>query len=435
MLTLYRIVLYVLIPVILLRVFIRSLKAPAYRQRLGERFGLSNIQPHAGGIWVHAVSVGESIAAVKLVKAIQQAYPQYAITVTCGTPTGSDIIRQQLGDSVFHVYAPYDLPGSVRRFLRRCQPAVGIIMETEIWPNMLHAAARDGIWMLLSNMRLSERSQRRYAHFSGLIGPSLRHFEQIAAQTEADAARAISLGARRASVSVAGNLKFEIAAQAVLDADQLSTLQKQISSGRTVWLAGSTHQGEDEQILAVHAELLKQNSSLLLILVPRHPERFATVYDLCQKAFTVQRRSELAPAQTLDDADQILLLDTMGELADFIQIVDWAFIGGSLVPVGGHNVLEACQSGVPVLFGPYMHNFTQVAQIVAEHQAGIQVDGQAKLLEACANLLKDTRLRVRMGQQGQALMAQNRGALAHTMLLLAKPLEGDKQTRMAPKKL
>ena len=427
MLILYRIVLYALIPVVLLRVLIRSLKAPAYRRRLGERFGFSDIEPQPGGIWVHAVSVGESIAAVKLVKAIQHRYPQYAVTITCGTPTGSEIIRQQLGDSVFHVYAPYDLPGSVRRFFYRCRPAIGIIMETEIWPNMLDAAARDGVWLLLSNMRLSETSQRRYSRFTGLIGPSLRHFKHIAAQTEADASRAISLGARPESVSVVGNLKFEMTAQAALDGDRLNALRQQFSNGRTVWLAGSTHPGEDEQVLAAHAELLKIDASLLLILVPRHPERFDSVCALCQEGFRVQRRSTLAHAEMLDSGVQVLLLDSMGELANFIQISDWAFIGGSLVPVGGHNVLEACQSGVPVVFGPYMHNFVQVAQIVVQQQAGIQLDGQPELLEASGRLLSDPALRTQMGQQGQALMEQNRGALQRTMALLEKPLRANGQ--------
>lgn len=418
MLVIYSIVLYLLIPFVLLRVLIRSLKAPAYRRRLGERFGFSNIEPQPGGIWVHAVSVGESIAAVKLIKAIQQAYPQYAITVTCGTPTGSEIIRQQLGEGVFHVYAPYDLPGSVRRFLRRCQPAVGIIMETEIWPNMLHAAARDGVWLLLSNMRLSETSARRYSRFGGLIGPGLRHFKQIAAQTDADADRAIRLGARPESMTVTGNLKFEISAQAVLDGERLSALYQQFSAGRTVWLAGSTHPGEDEQVLAAHAELLKTDASLLMILVPRHPERFDAVYRLCQNDFSVQRRSTLVPAQQLDAGVQLLLLDSMGELANFIQISDWAFIGGSLVPVGGHNVLEACQSGVPVIFGPYMHNFLQVAKMVVQQQAGIQVETHEGLLNASFKLMNDRAARQQMGQRGQALIEQNSGALARTMVLL-----------------
>lgn len=422
MFTLYRIVLYALVPFIILKLWLRSFRAPAYRKRINERFGFSDIQPVAGGIWVHAVSVGEAIAAIKLIKSLQSHYPQYDITVTCGTPTGSAIICQQLGEGVFHVYLPYDLPGAVRRFMRRVQPAVGIIMETEIWPNLLRRADQSGVWLLLSNMRLSETSFRRYTHVSGLIRQSLAYLNSIAAQSEADAERIRKLGARSESISVVGNLKFEITPPAENNDLIQSALRNQFTAGRTVWVAGSTHDGEDEQVLQVHDALLAQETSLLLILAPRHPERFDSVYQLCREKFNVQRRSELMPGEIPAPDTQIVLLDSIGELDQFIQLASWAFIGGSLVPVGGHNILEACQAAVPVMFGPHMQNFRQIAQIVEQQGAGYCVADQVVFLEASEALLKDVPGRELMGNNGRNLVIANRGALDKTLTLLAPHL-------------
>jgi len=424
---LYSIVLYALTPFVVLNLLLRSLRAPAYRQRIKERFGYSDIQPRAGGIWLHAVSVGESIAAIKLVRALQQRYPDLDITFTCGTPTGSAVIRKQLGDSVHHCYLAYDLPGAVRRFLSRCQPSVGIIMETEIWPNILREANRQGVWLMLSNMRLSETSYRRYQWVSNLVRSSLRQFNIIAAQTGADAERVLLLGAHPETVRVVGNLKFE------LDHDELgggtanAGLKSRIAGERMVWVAGSTHSGEDQPVLDAHRALLERNPDILLIIVPRHPERFTAVYDLCQAAnFSVQKRSELADGVGLSATTQVLLLDTMGELNQYIAIADWAFIGGSLVPVGGHNVLEACQAGVPVLFGPHMQNFKQVANIVEQQAAGERVSDARSFVLVLKNLSINAGLRKKMGQQGRALIAANSGALESTLDFLAAHLSSDK---------
>jgi 3-deoxy-D-manno-octulosonic-acid transferase len=418
MLALYSLILYSLLPFILLRLLYRSIKNPAYRRRVKERFGLFKSAPQANGIWIHAVSVGEAIAAVKLVKAMQSRYPQRAMTVTCGTPTGSEIIKQQLGASVFHVYAPYDLPGSVKRFLNKCQPAVGIIMETEIWPNLLHQASRSGIKILISNMRLSETSFRRYQKFSRLMSRSLASVDHIAAQTEIDAKRAIALGADAEKVQVVGNLKFEIENKGTSETQYSEQLKNQIAPERAIWLAGSTHEGEDKPILNVHDKLLEADSTLLLTLVPRHPERFESVYQLCRQRFTTQKRSELDNGGVLKTDTQVLLLDTIGELDQFISISDWAFIGGSLVPVGGHNILEACQAGVPVIFGEFMSNFKQIAQLVIQKGAGMQVADQAGLLRSCSKLSNDADKRKQMGENGLALMQTNQGALPKTLKIL-----------------
>ncbi len=425
MLTLYRIALYFLTPFVVLKLLLRSIKAPAYRRRIGERFGLIDIHPPAGGVWVHAVSVGEAIAAVKLIRAVQHQYPQLKVTVTCGTPTGSEVITQQLGDSVFHVYLPYDLPGSVQRFLSRVQPRLGIILETEIWPNLLQAASRQGICMVLSNMRLSKTSFSRYCKVKGLVSRSLACFDSIAAQTDADASRVRQLGADSGSVHVVGNLKFEMAAVHHADSAR-SVFIQQLTQNRPVWVAGSTHAGEDEQVLEVHAGLLLNTPELLLILAPRHPERFEAVHALCRQQGRVQRRSEITDAKAFSAGSQVLLLDSIGELSDFIQHADWAFIGGSLVPVGGHNLLEACEAGVPVIYGPHMHNFKQVAQIVEQQQAGVCVETPQAFLEQSLRLLEDPDMRARMGEKGRQLVIENRGALKRTMKLLEACLSSDK---------
>jgi 3-deoxy-D-manno-octulosonic-acid transferase len=306
--------------------------------------------------------VGEAIAAVKLVKAMQSRYPQRAMTVTCGTPTGSEIIKRQLGASVFHVYAPYDLPGSVKRFLKKCQPAVGIIMETEIWPNLLHQASRSGIKILISNMRLSETSFRRYQKFPRLISRSLALVDHIAAQTKIDAKRAITLGADAEKVQVVGNLKFEIENKGASETRYSGQLKKQIALERAIWLAGSTHEGEDKSILNVHGKLLVADSTLLLIIVPRHPERFESVYQLCRQRFATQK--------------------------------------------------------VPVIFGEFMSNFKQIAQLVIQKGAGMQVADQAGLLRSCSKLSNDAEKRKQMGENGLALMQANQGALSKTLKIL-----------------
>ncbi|MCP4009530.1 MAG: 3-deoxy-D-manno-octulosonic acid transferase [Proteobacteria bacterium] len=416
---LYSLLLYLLLPFILLRLLLRSIKNPAYRRRVLERFGVYVDAPVSEGIWVHAVSVGEAIVAVKLIKALQLQYPDYAITVTCGTPTGSQIIQKQLGDGVFHVYAPYDLPGSVKRFLNNCQPAVGIIMETEIWPNLFSQASSSGVKVLISNMRLSEISFRRYQKFPAFISRVLSTVNQIAAQSDSDAQRAISLGADADRVQVVGNLKFDVDKRSESVVSSLAELKDKISAQRSVWLAGSTHEGEDEIILNVHEKLVQSRATLLLILVPRHPERFEKVYKLCHARFRTQKRSTLTDGAVLESDTQVLLVDSIGELDQFIGISDWAFIGGSLVPVGGHNILEACQAGVPVVFGEFMFNFNHIAKIVVEKEAGIQISEEADLVQAGLRLSEDPDARRRMGASGHALIEENQGATRRTLELLS----------------
>lgn len=414
MLILYSSLLYALTPCILLRYYLRSRQNPQYAKRMSERFGFIKPAPKAGGIWVHAVSVGESIAAIKLIKKLQQKYPEQQIIITCATPTGSEIIQNQLGNGVHHVYIPLDFPGAVKRFLRQCQPSVGIIMETELWPNLFHYAHRNDIKLIVSNMRLSEASFKRYQKFSQLTSNTLSKVDLFAVQTQEDAQRVCALGAAKEKVHVVGNLKFEMDASEQIQKYQRAAL----FPDRKIWIAGSTHIDEDEIVLKAHSALLKEYKNLLLIIVPRHPERFDDVYNLCNAQFKTQRRSEFDGKLTIESNTQVLLIDSIGELSDFIKLSDVCFIGGSLVPVGGHNILEACQAGVPVLFGPHMKNFLQVAQIVNEGGAGLQVKDLPNLIAVANQLLNDDDLCIKMGQSGKALIKINQGALQKTMHLL-----------------
>ena len=292
-------------------------------------------------------------------------------------------------------------------------------METEIWPNLLHHASQRGTKLLISNMRLSETSFRRYRKFPTLTSAALSRVDQIAAQTENDAQRAVALGADASRVEVVGNLKFDLEDHVQADALNLEELKTSIASQQGAWLAGSTHEGEDEIVLNVHAELVRDGASRLLILAPRHPERFEQVYQMCCSRFHTQKRSELAAHERLKDDTRVLLLDSIGELSQFIAISNWAFVGGSLIPVGGHNILEACQAGVPVIFGEFMSNFTQIAQIVRDENAGIQVSDQADLLQACLQLSGAPDTRTTMGGNGLALVQANQGASQRTLELLA----------------
>lgn len=415
---LYSLLLYIVLPLVLLRLAYRSFRNPGYRQRIGERFGLISPAAAPDGIWVHAVSVGESVAAVKLVKRLQLEAPQTAFTVTCSTPTGSNIIQTQLGSSVYHVYLPYDLPGSVKRFLAKIQPKLGIIMEKELWPNLLHYAHQGGTRLMISNMLLSDHSFKRYQRFSSLTQQMLANIDVFAAQTVEDTRKIIQLGAPEDKVSVVGNLKYgysEVNSSALANH---VTYRQQLANNRLIWLAGSTHEGEDVLMLNAHEALLVTRPDLLLIIVPRHPERFSAVYQQCQARFKTQRRSELGAGAALNPATQVLLVDSMGELNQFIAISDVCFIGGSMVPVGGHNVLEVCHAGVPVIFGAFMQNSLDVAFAVVQAQAGFQVNNQATLIQALQRLLDSETTRTHMGQQGIDLVLRNQGALDKTVSLL-----------------
>jgi 3-deoxy-D-manno-octulosonic-acid transferase len=371
----------------------------------------------AGCIWLHAVSVGETRAAVPLVRALMKHYPGRRILITTMTPTGSDQVRGLFGKQVEHCYVPYDLPTAVWRFLNRTRPALAIIMETELWPNLFHQCHARDIPLILANVRMSEKSARGYRRFAGLTRATLANVSRVGAQTEDDAERLRALGA--VQVEVTGSIKFELDVPADLAA-KAAALRSGFGE-RPVWVAASTRAGEEEQVLDAFAQLRARIPRLLLVLVPRHPERFDSVAKLChQRGFRVERRSARQDGVAPDTA--ILLGDTMGELLLFHAAADVSYIGGSLVPLGGQNLLEAAAVGTPVVFGPHMFNFSDISRMALERGAGRQVQDAAELTSAVADYLENPAVRIAAGAAGQRMVTENRGALAKTLLLVRQML-------------
>lgn len=409
--TLYTALFYLGLPLVAIRLWLRSRKAPAYAKRIGERFsyGMPPLQP--GGIWVHAVSVGESIAAAPMIRALLQRYPQLPITVTCMTPTGSERIQALFANEprIQHCYLPYDLPCAAARFLDHAKPKLAVIMETELWPNHIHQCAKRGIPVALANGRLSERSARGYGRFSKLTAPMLAEMSFFAVQTEAEAQRFRDLGARPQTVEVTGSIKFDLTIdpQLLQRAHELRGQWQALE--RPVWIAASTHEGEDEVVLDAHRRLLANYPNALLILVPRHPERFNSVFELCQReGLATVRRSTGA---NVEADTSVLLGDTMGELLFLYALADSAFVGGSLVPNGGHNLLEPAALAKPVLSGPHLFNFLDIAAQLREAGALAELDDAEGLAVEVQRLFELPRDAQRMAEAGLAVMRRNQGAL------------------------
>lgn len=414
----YSLVLYILVPAVLVRLLLRGMRNSGYWHRWGERFGFVESLADRP-LWVHAVSVGEVRAAVPLVAALEQRYPGQRILVTTMTPTGSRQVRELFAGRVAHCYVPYDLPSAVRRFLRRTRPRIALIMETELWPNLFHFCAAAAVPIVVANVRMSEKSMLRYQRFAAFTRLTLSQVRLFAAQSDADAARLRTLGAEPGRVHVTGSMKFEITPPASLR-ERAEALRRQWGVQRPVWIAASTREGEDELVLEQFRLLKRQISALLLVLVPRHPERFANVTRLCRRAgFEVALRSEQRDA--LKPEIDILVGDTMGELALLYAASDVAFVGGSLVPTGGHNLLEPAAAGVAVVFGPHMFNFAEIARLTRERGAGRQVRDSAEMGIAVGAYLENPNLRFNAGDAGRKMVEENRGALERT-LALVEPL-------------
>lgn len=414
--TLYSLLLYLSLPLIVLRLWWRGRKAPAYRARIGERFavGLSGLRQ--GGIWLHAVSVGESIAAAPVVRALQARYPGLPITVTCMTPTGSERILALFGDSVQHCYLPYDLPCRARKFLQLLQPKLAVVMETELWPNHIHLCTRMGIPVVLANARLSERSARGYGRLPKLTAPMLAQLDGIAVQTQAEAERFLALGARPEAVQVTGSIKFDLKVDDQLLEQAAQLKQHWSNPQRPVWIAASTHDGEDLPIVQAHRQLLVDYPDALLILVPRHPERFAAVKQLCE-----QQGMRVVPRSTgaaITAEHQLLLGDTMGEMLQLLALSDVAFVGGSLVPHGGHNVLEPAALGKPVLSGPHVFNFLDIVGLMRDAGALREVQNADELAAAVAQLWSDPNDYQTMQAAGQRVLKANQGALERLLQVI-----------------
>lgn len=378
LLRLYQVLLYLIQPLIWLRLLLRSRKAPAYRKRWGERYGFCAGKVVAGGIMLHSVSVGETLAAIPLVRALRHRYPSLPITVTTMTPTGSERVQSAFGKDVHHVYLPYDLPGSVNRFLDQVNPKLVIIMETELWPNLINALHHRKIPLVIANARLSARSAAGYKKIGSFIRNMLQRITLIAAQNQEDGDRFIELGLKRSQLTVTGSLKFDISVTPELAARAV-TLRRQWAPHRPVWIATSTHDGEEAILLEAHHQLLQHFPTLLLILVPRHPERFPKAVELTEKAglsYTLRSKGEIPSGST-----QVVIGDTMGELMLLYGIADLAFVGGSLVERGGHNPLEAAAHAIPVLMGPHTFNFKDICAKLEQAEGLITVTDTLSLVK------------------------------------------------------
>jgi len=422
---LYTVAVYLATPVILMYLAWRGLRHRAYWQRWRERLGYLRHYPPAGGIWVHAVSVGEVNGVLPLVRQLQQAYPGRCIVFTCATPTGSqricDIFKPQMlgaqaatvegaeaaDSAVYHCYLPLDLPGALKRLFAQLKPSLLVVMETEIWPNLFFCAQQHDVPTVVVNARLSQRSADGYRRFLPQARMALQSAAAIVAQTEADARRFIAAGAHPDAVTCSGNLKGDVRLPADV-CQRAYALQRQWDGERVVWMGASTHEGEEAALLATHRRLLQVHACALLILVPRHPERFASVGEMAAQTFTIQKRSEL---NTINPDTQVVLGDTMGEMMVFFGAGDAAFVGGSLIEHGGHNVLEPASWAIPVLSGPYVHNFKQICEQMVAQGALINCSDESALGAELIELAMHESLRDAYGAHAKEYLDQNRGSL------------------------
>jgi 3-deoxy-D-manno-octulosonic-acid transferase len=420
---LYLAALYLAAPIVSLMLAARGLRDRGYWRNFGERFGFGS--PAAGApIWVHAVSVGEVQAAAALVGALRERYPETPVLVTTFTPTGAARARAALRDTAEVRYLPFDLPGSVRRFLDRTHPRLAVIMETELWPNLYRQCRRRRIPLVIASARLSRRSTERYRRLGALFRETVAGGVVVAAQGEGDAERFRALGAAAERTYVTGNLKFDFA----LPADILARgarLRERYARGRSVWVAGSTHGGaEEEAVIEAHRRIGSAHPGALLVLAPRHPNRFAEVAAwLERQGISVIRRSASSAEELTPQGRDVLLLDTLGELLDFYAAADVAFVGGSLAPTGGHNLLEPAALGLPVLTGPNNSNGEDVARLLLDCGAAKIVHNAEELAARVTELFSSPPLRAEIGERGRAAIERNRGALEKLLHLIAPLLQ------------
>jgi 3-deoxy-D-manno-octulosonic-acid transferase len=409
---LYTLGLWALLPYVFFHLLWRARKQPEYLRHIGERFGFYSQHAERPVIWLHTVSLGETRAAATLVKRLQVDYPNHQILLTHTTPTGRAASEQLYGDQVMRVYLPYDYPFAVRRFLSHFRPKIGALLETEIWFNLIHACKQTDIPLLLLNARMSEKSAQGYRRFASLTRAALSKLAAVAAQTEADANRLKILGA--AEISVMGNLKFDIEPPAEMQ--QLGTdLRQRFGAERPVFLAASTREGEEALLLNEIKNIGVAN--LLTVIVPRHPQRFDEVARLIQQqGLTLQRRSEHA---AITPATQVVLGDSMGEMFAYYAACDVAFIGGSLLPFGGQNLIEACAVGKPVLIGPHTYNFAQATEMAIACGAALRIDNAETLSAQLAILLNDATRRIHMSKAALTFALSNRGATETAVKLIS----------------
>ncbi len=417
---LYSIATFLLTPVVLFRLAVRGIKAPAYFRRWKERFGVFPNPNFEKSILIHAVSVGEVNAAIPLIKALMKSYSDYDFVITTVTPTGSDRVQQIFGNSVFHLYLPYDLSGAVKRFLRKIKPEIAVVMETEIWPNLFRFCKKRNIPIVVANARLSELSLKGYKWVQSLATMAVNNTKFVAAQTKTDAERMIRLGCDADKIYVVGSLKFDI----IIEDDIIKkgqTIHQHVAENNLIWIAASTHQKDEEEVLDAYEILKKKYPQLLLIIVPRHPERFQITTQACiQKGFNTQLRSKIGLYDI--DAD-VFIVDTMGEMLEFYAASDIAFVGGSIANIGGHNVLEAAIFKLPILVGSNTHNFAEITQLLHDCGGSKLVRNAADIITEMEKLIESAKLRKKMGNAAFKLVEENRGAVALTMKLIANALQ------------
>jgi len=406
---LYSAVIYCLAPAAFALVLWRGLRERGYWLGLRERFGWGAAT--AGSIWVHAVSLGEMSAAAPLVRALLTRHPDTPLVLTTATPAGRARAAALFAGAADIRYLPYDTPGAVRRFLARIRPSAAIIMETELWPNLLAACADRGIPVVLASARLSAKSVSRYRRLGNLFSGVFTENVMVAAQSADDAARFVAIGADAARVRVVGNVKFDVAIDAQL-IESGRRLRQSFGMERCVWAAGSTHAGEDEAVLRAHARLLTEKPRAMLLLAPRHKDRFETVAALLQSSGLRFARRSTGAADGALASCQVLLVDTLGELAMMYAAADVAFVGGSLAPVGGHNLLEPAALGLPVLSGPHQDNNQEIARMLLARGALAMVADEIRLAAELTRLCGNAAMRRRMGEAGILIVAANRGSVA-----------------------
>lgn len=415
----YTVAVYVLLPFSLYHLVRRSFKQTEYKPRWSERYGIyGSRKPIRDVVWIHAVSLGEVNAAAPLVNALRRLRPDLRLLITTITPTGSNRVETLWGDDVEHVYLPYDLPGATGRFLRQFRPALGLIMETEIWPNLLFTCSEEKVPLFILNARLSERSLRGYRVLAPLVSRALRTVNYVAAQSAADAERFVRLGADPSRVHVLGNIKFDVKVPA--DGEAFRAQCHEHLADRRVWIAASSHEEEESSILDIHQALRVSFPHLLMIWVPRHPERFAAVAaQAAAQCLQVSTRSADEWPQANDD---VFVLDTLGELSKFYACSDVAFVAGSLRPIGGHNMIEPAAAGVPIVTGKYLHNFAEIAKLLREAGALEIGNDVQQVTQAIAQILSNPAKAARMHDAGLKLISQSRGAVDRYLNLIAEHL-------------
>ncbi|URJ23247.1 lipid IV(A) 3-deoxy-D-manno-octulosonic acid transferase [Blochmannia endosymbiont of Camponotus sp. C-003] len=415
----YSIIMYVAQPIIWIRLLWRSRRSPSYRKHWLERYGFYKKPIQSDGIILHAVSLGETLAAIPLIRALQQRYPEIAITLTAMTPTGIELARSKFHHNAHCSYLPYDLPGAMKRFIDQVKPRLVITMETELWPNLINILYQREIPFIIANARLSFRSFIKYKRFSHFISLIMERITLIAAQNKEDASRFLKLGLKKNQLFVMGNLKCDIEMNQDL-LNKISFLKKNWIKKRKVWIASSTHAGEEILLLKAHKHLLARFPDLLMILAPRHPERFVDVKNITEQAgFSyIMRSSGIIPSK----ATQVIINDTIGELMLLYGVSDIAFIGGSLVKHGGHNPLEPAAHSIPLIMGPYTFNFNDICVKLYKSNGLITVTDTESLVKAIAMLLVNQQCRLSYGCRAMKVLQNNQGALQQLLYLLDKTI-------------